>query len=318
MSQEDELRVELTRARGELLAVLAINQTLRASRDVMTLYRVLADQLGSLVRFDSLFIALYLPETDHMRFEYSVDEGVVDDVIVERALDDTPLNARIIRGRRPVLIDDLDQDPARRSGKMIPFGQVEKRSRAWLGVPMISGDEVQGVLSVQSYRPDAFGDADIDLLMLVSSQIAVAIQNARLFRRLRRTIAELSTPLIPVAEGVLVLTLIGTIDAERAQRTTEQVLDAIVARQAEMLLIDVTGVAKVDTFVVDQLLKIIRATALLGAHSSIVGISAALAQTFVTLGLDLRGLRIFSDLQSALAEILEQNYHNQHRKNGNF
>src|SRR5262249_20586905 len=149
---------------------------------------------------------------------------------------------------------------------------------------------------------------DIDLLMLVSSQIAVAIENARLFRRLRRTIAELSTPIIPVAEGVLVLPLIGTIDAERAQRTTEQVLDAIVARQAETLLIDVTGVVKIDAFVVDQLLKIIRATALLGARSIIVGIRATLARTFVTLGLDLRDIQTFSDLQSALNEIMGQNY----------
>jgi anti-anti-sigma regulatory factor len=318
MSHEDDLRAELTRARAELLAVLAVSQALRASRDLMALYRVLSTQLSSLMRFDSLFIALYLPETDHIRFEYSIDEGVVDDVIVERALDETPLNARIIRGRRPLLIDDLDLDPARQSGKMIPFGQVEKRSRAWLGVPMISGDEVQGVLSVQSYQPAAFGDADIDLLMLVSSQISVAIQNARLFRRLRRTIAELSTPIIPVAEGVLVLPLIGTIDAERAQRTTEQVLDAIVARQAETLLIDVTGVAKVDAFVVDQLLKIIRATTLLGARSSIVGISAALAQTFVTLGLDLRGIQTFSDLQSALAEILAKTYNGAYRNSSNY
>jgi anti-anti-sigma regulatory factor len=307
MSDEDDLRAELTRARAELLAVLAVNQAVRASRDVMVLYHVLAAQLASLIHFDSLFIGLYLPETDRIRFEYSIDEGVVDDVLVERALDQTPLNARIIRGRRPLLIDDLDQDPARQSGKLIPFGQVEKRSRAWLGVPMISGDEVQGVLSIQSYQPAAFGDADIDLLMLVSAQISVAIQNARLFRRLRRTIAELSTPLIPVAEGVLVLPLIGTIDAERAERTTEQVLEAIVAHQAETLLIDVTGVAKVDAFVVDQLLKIIRATALLGAHSSIVGISAELARTFVTLDLDMRGLRTFSDLQSALAEIWATN-----------
>jgi anti-anti-sigma regulatory factor len=318
MSHEDDLRAELTRARGELLAVLAINQALRATRDVTALYQVLAAQLGSLIRFDSLFIALYLPETDRIRFEYSIDEGVIDDELVERALDDTPLNARIIREQRSLLIDDLDLDPARQSGKMIPFGQVEKRSRAWLGVPMISGDEVQGVLSIQSYQPGAFGETDIDLLMLVSSQIAVAIQNARLFRRLRRTIAELSTPLIPVAEGVLVLPLIGTIDADRAQRTTEQVLEAIVARQSETLLIDVTGVAKVDTFVVNQLLKIIRATALLGARSCIVGISAALAQTFVTLGLDVSGLQTFSDLQSALAVILAQNYPNMHRQSGNL
>jgi anti-anti-sigma regulatory factor len=304
MSRDAELLAELSRARAELPALLAVNQTLRASRDLMALYRVVAAQLASVIRFDSCFIALYLPETDRVRFDYSMDEGVVDDVTVERALDESPLNARIIRGRRPLRIDDLDEDPVRRSGKLIPFGNTAKRSRAWLGVPMISGDEVQGVLSIQSYEPAAFSDADVDLLLLLASQVSVAVENARLFRRLKRTIAELSTPIIPVAEGVLVLPLIGTIDAERANRTTEQVLDAVVAHQAETLLIDVTGVAAVDGFVVDQLLKIVRAADLLGARSSIVGISAAMARSFTALGLDLRGLQTFSDLQSALAAIL--------------
>ncbi len=304
MSRDAELLAELSRARAELLALLAVNQTLRASRDLMALYRVVAAQLASVIRFDSCFIALYVPETDRVRFDYSMDEGVVDDVTVERSLDESPLNARIIRGRRPLRIDDLDEDPVRRSGKLIPFGNTTKRSRAWLGVPMISGDEVQGVLSIQSYEPGAFSDADADLLLLLASQISVAVENARLFRRLKRTIAELSTPIIPVAEGVLVLPLIGTIDAERAHRTTEQVLDAVVARQAETLLIDVTGVAAVDGFVVDQLLKIVRAADLLGARSSIVGVSAAMARSFTALGLDLRGLQTFSDLQSALAAIL--------------
>jgi anti-anti-sigma regulatory factor len=304
MGRDAELLAELSRARSELLALLAVNQTLRASRDLMALYRVVAAQLASVICFDSCFIALYLPETDHIRFDYSMDEGVVDDVTVERSLDESPLNARIIRGRRPLRIDDLDEDPVRRSGKLIPFGNTTKRSRAWLGVPMISGDEVQGVLSIQSYEPAAFSDADVDLLVLLASQVSVAVENARLFRRLKRTIAELSTPIIPVAEGVLVLPLIGTIDAERAQRTTEQVLDAVVARQAETLLIDVTGVAAVDGFVVDQLLKIVRAADLLGARSSIVGVSAAMARSFTALELDLRGLQTFSDLQSALAAIL--------------
>jgi anti-anti-sigma regulatory factor len=304
VAHEDELRVELTRVRAELLAMLAVSQTLRASRDIGMLYRVVAAQLANLIRFDSLFIALYLPETDSIRFDYSVDEGVVDDVPFERPLDETPLNARIVRGRQPLRIDDLDDDPIRRSGKLIPFGNVEKRSRAWLGVPMLSGDEVQGVLAIQSYQPAAFSNADAELLMLLAGQICVAVENARLFRRLRRALAELSTPIMPVAEGVLVLPLIGTIDAERAQRTTEEVLEAIVARQAETLLIDVTGVAKVDAFVVDQLLKIVRVAGLLGTRSYIAGISAALARTFVEIGLDTRGLQTFSDLQSALAAIL--------------
>jgi anti-anti-sigma regulatory factor len=304
VSHDEELRAELTRVRGELLAMLAVSQTLRASRDIGMLYRVVVAQLASLITFDSLFIALYLPETDSIRFDYSVDEGVVDDVPFERPLDEAPLNARIIRGRRPLRIDDLDDDPIRRSGRLIPFGQTEKRSRAWLGIPMLSGDEVQGVLAIQSYRPAAFSDTDAELLMLLAGQISVAVENARLFRRLKRVIAELSTPILPVADGVLVVPLIGTIDAERAQRTTEQVLEVIVARQAETLLIDVTGVAQVDAFVVDQLLKVVRTAGLLGARSYIVGINAALARTFVELGLDVRGLQTFSDLQSALAAIL--------------
>jgi anti-anti-sigma regulatory factor len=304
VSHDEELRAELTRVRGELLAMLAVSQTLRASRDIGMLYRVVVAQLASLITFDSLFIALYLPETDSIRFDYSVDEGVVDDVPFERPLDEAPLNARIIRGRRPLRIDDLDEDPIRRSGRLIPFGQTEKRSRAWLGIPMLSGDEVQGVLAIQSYRPAAFSDTDAELLMLLAGQISVAVENARLFRRLKRVIAELSTPILPVADGVLVVPLIGTIDAERAQRTTEQVLEVIVARQAETLLIDVTGVAQVDAFVVDQLLKVVRTAGLLGARSYIVGVNAALARTFVELGLDVRGLQTFSDLQSALAAML--------------
>ena len=123
-------------------------------------------------------------------------------------------------------IDDLADERARLPTSLVAFGQTEKRSRSWLGVPLISGDEVQGVLAIQSYQPAAFSDADGELLMLLASQVGVAIENARLFQQLRRTIAELSTPLIPVADGVLVLPLIGTIDADRAERVLEQVLDA--------------------------------------------------------------------------------------------
>jgi rsbT co-antagonist protein RsbR len=169
---------------------------------------------------------------------------------------------------------------------------------------MIGGDKVQGILAVQSYQPSAFSSADADLLTLLASQVSVAVENAQLFQKLRRTIVELSAPLLPVAAGVLVLPLVGTIDAERAARVLEQVLDAVVARQADQLLIDVTGVAAVDSQVLAQLMKIVRAAALLGARSSIVGMSTTMAQAAAQLDLDMRGLSTYRDLQSALAEIL--------------
>ncbi|HEU5100667.1 MAG TPA: GAF domain-containing protein [Roseiflexaceae bacterium] len=305
MSNEQELEAELARLRGEILALLAVNQTMRASRDLASLYRAVAAQLEGIMRCDSLFIALYHPESDSVRFVYSVDEGAIDDSTNdERTLDQAPLSARIIRERRVVQIDDMDRDRQRLQGGLIAFGQIDKRSRSWLGAPMISGDTIQGVLAVQSYQPAAFTAADADLLLLLASQIGVAIENARLFQELRHTIAELSAPLIPVAEGVLVLPLAGRIDAERAEHVLEQALGAVIARQADQLVIDVTGLAAVDAQAIGELIKITRAAALLGARSSIVGISAALARTATALDLGMHQLTTYSDLQSALAAIL--------------
>src|SRR5438128_10898339 len=106
MSDEEELQAELARMRSEMLALLAVNQTMRASRDLALLYRAVAAQLDGVMRCDSLFIALYLPEIDSVRFVYSVDEGVTDDrADDERQLDQAPLSARIIRDRRVVQID---------------------------------------------------------------------------------------------------------------------------------------------------------------------------------------------------------------------
>jgi anti-anti-sigma regulatory factor len=305
MSHEDQLKAELARMRGEMLALLAVNQTMRASRDLASLYRAVASQLGGVVRCDSLFIGLYQPEIDSVRFVYSVDEGIIDDRSDdERRLDDAPLSARIIRERRVVQIDDMDDYRQQLQGGLIAFGQTDKRSRSWLGAPMISGDTVQGVLAVQSYQPAAFKQADADLLLLLASQVGVAVENAQLFQQLRRTIAELSAPLLPVAKGVLVLPLVGRIDSERAERVLEHVLDAVIARQADQLVIDVTGVAAVDAQVITQLLKIVRAAALLGARSSIAGISAALAHSAAALDLGMHEITTYRDLRSALAKIL--------------
>jgi anti-anti-sigma regulatory factor len=305
MSHEQELQAELARMRGELLALLAVNQTMRASRDLESLYRAVAAQLDGILRCDSLFIALYDPETDSVRFVYSVDEGAIDDSPKHvRALDQAPLSARIIRERRVIQIDDMNHDRRMLHSQLIAFGQTAKRSRSWLGAPMISGDTIQGVLAVQSYQPAAFKSSDADLLLLLASQVGVAVENARLFEQLRRTIAELSAPLIPVAKGVLLLPLAGRIDAERAEQVLEQVLEQVIAHQADQLVIDVTGVAAVDTQAIGQLIKIIRAAALLGARSSLVGISPELAQATATFELGLPELTTYGDLQSALAQIL--------------
>jgi anti-anti-sigma factor len=299
---DDTLQATLAQLQDQLHAVQAINDTLRTSPTLSAVYPVVAEKLARAIRFDSLLIAIYEAENDVIRFEYGVDEDVIDDHITRRALSDAPLSTRIIRGRKLELIDDLLADPIQQ--QLRRFGQTERPSRAWMGAPMISGGEVQGLLAVMSYQAAVFGQADTEMLTLVASQMALAVANMRLVERLRQTIVRISVPLIPVAEGVLVLPLIGQIDRERADQIVEQTLDAVVARQTENVLIDITGVDTIDSFAISQLLKIVRTTALLGAHCYLVGMSPEAAQTTTSLGIDLGSLQSYRDMQSALADLL--------------
>ena len=118
--------------------------------------------------------------------------------------------------------------------------------------------------------------------------------------QLREAIQELSTPIIPLYTGVLAVPLVGRVDSQRAQTLTEAMLEAIAREQAEIVLLDITGVAVVDTNVANHLIQTARAAALLGSQVVLVGISAEVAQTLVQLGLDLGQLVTLSNLQSGL------------------
>ncbi len=122
----------------------------------------------------------------------------------------------------------------------------------------------------------------------------------------QQTMAELSTPVIRVYENVLVLPLVGAIDSARANRIMEELLDGITQHQAELVIIDITGVPLVDTAVANHLMQTIRAARLLGAHSILVGISSDVAQSLVHLQIDLSGVATRSNLQAGIEYALEQ------------
>jgi anti-anti-sigma regulatory factor/HAMP domain-containing protein len=117
---------------------------------------------------------------------------------------------------------------------------------------------------------------------------------------LEKTIQELSSPVLPVLDGVLVMPLIGVIDSERAALLVTALLGAIEQHSARIVLLDVTGVPLVDTQVARVLLQAADAARLLGAEPILVGIRPELAQTIVGLGLNLSSLRTQSDLQSGI------------------
>lgn len=118
----------------------------------------------------------------------------------------------------------------------------------------------------------------------------------------QEAIKELSTPVLPLRAGLLLLPVIGVIDSQRARQLTEQLLDGIRAHRAKAVVIDLTGVPAVDSAVANHLLQTIRAAKLLGASAVVTGISTENAQTLTRIGVDLTGLLTTSDLQSGIEE----------------
>lgn len=116
----------------------------------------------------------------------------------------------------------------------------------------------------------------------------------------RRTIAELQTPVVQVWEGVLALPIVGALDTARSQQMTETLLQRIVETGSEIVILDITGVAIVDSAVAKHLLETVQAARLLGAEVLIVGLTTHIAMTLVHLGLDLAGVTTRTSLAKGL------------------
>jgi rsbT co-antagonist protein RsbR len=146
------------------------------------------------------------------------------------------------------------------------------------------------VLAIEKSRlVDDLRTLNADLESLVDTQ-----------RNLLETLRELSSPVIPVFEGIIVLPLIGNIDTQRATQVLEGLLDGIERYRARVVLLDVTGVPIVDTSVANHLLQAAQAARLLGAEAVLVGVRPEVAQTMVQLGVAHTGLTTRADLQSGV------------------
>ncbi len=121
----------------------------------------------------------------------------------------------------------------------------------------------------------------------------------------RQTLLEISSPVIPVMDRIIVMPLIGNIDNRRAQDITRALLAGIRQQRAKMVILDITGVPLVDGDVASHLNKTIQAARLKGARTIVTGISDAVAETIVDLGIDWGGIDTVSDLQTGLRAALE-------------
>ncbi len=124
--------------------------------------------------------------------------------------------------------------------------------------------------------------------------------------RQREEVMELSTPVVEVWAGIVVLPIIGVLDSSRTQQVMETLLQEIVRREAEVAILDITGVPAVDSVTAQHIVKTVAAARLMGTTCVISGIRPQIAQTMVTLGVDLGDVETQSSLRSALSAAIER------------
>jgi rsbT co-antagonist protein RsbR len=138
----------------------------------------------------------------------------------------------------------------------------------------------------------------------IANTVAVSFvqERERIIRQQQDALRELSTPVLQVRERLLILPIIGVLDGQRAQQLTEQLLGGIRRHRAKVVVIDITGVPDVDADVANHLVQTVDASRLMGAGVIITGLSPQIAQTLVTIGVDLTKMNTVGDLQGGIEE----------------
>jgi rsbT co-antagonist protein RsbR len=191
------------------------------------------------------------------------------------------------------------------SERIIPRG-VE--THEVLGIVLLLRDVLARALFVKYQHDASLLDRILDAYEPAANRIAVTVgvsfvdERERVIREQQEAIRELSTPVLQVRERLLILPIIGVLDSPRARQLTEQLLGAIQANRAKVVVIDITGVAAIDLTVANHLVQTVEASRLMGADAIITGLSSKIAQTLVDLGVDLSMMRTVGDLQGGLEE----------------
>jgi PAS domain S-box-containing protein len=178
--------------------------------------------------------------------------------------------------------------------------------------PIMLRGEVLGVMEFFSREERSPDESLLAMMANVGSQMGQVIERNRLenerallhekiIRMQEGLLVELSTPLIPLTDQIVIMPLIGAMDAKRAQRMIQTLLHGLETYRVPVAIIDITGVADVDTHVANTLIQSTQAASLLGTKVVLTGIRARVAQTLVRLGAELQGITTRKNLQDGIA-----------------
>jgi anti-anti-sigma regulatory factor/putative methionine-R-sulfoxide reductase with GAF domain len=317
-----------------MLTAAEISRAVTGMLDLHALIQQVVDLVQE--RFNLYYVGLFLVEGAWAVLRAATGEAGKRLLEQEHKLQvsgDSMIGLCIDSGQARIALD-VGQEAVRFDNPLLP------ETRSELALPLVGREGAIGALTIQSAQERAFDEEDLAVFQTIADQLANAIENARLYEEIQkayaeveqqvqerteelkqereesarlqqevidaqqRAIQELSTPIIPVLEGVLVMPLIGSIDTMRARDVTRRLLTGIREHRANVVILDITGVPVVDSGVAAYLTKTIQAARLKGARTIVTGVSDAVAETIVDLGIDWSGIETLSDLRVGLRAAL--------------
>jgi rsbT co-antagonist protein RsbR len=201
-------------------------------------------------------------------------------------------------------------------GPLVERQRIDGSTYAAMGIPFHEWFDLVAAFQtwmvphlVQDHSKDAGRLSNV--LSAMNAYIDAAMSNIgeeylrtkeRIIAQQQHAIHELSTPVLKLRDRLLLVPLVGILDTQRARLMTEQLLRAVRANRAKVVVIDITGVPAVDSKVANHLFQTAAAARLMGAQAVITGLSADVAQALVALGIDVSRLSTVGDLQGGLEE----------------
>jgi rsbT co-antagonist protein RsbR len=208
------------------------------------------------------------------------------------------------------------------SGDVVPLTLEARLERAEKILMRVAEGDLELRIETEAFGNDAITNLEMGINFLImdlrstaetnrEQHAALASKQQELEAQLATiaqqalAITELSTPVLEVWSNVLALPLIGVLDTKRSAEVMANLLAKVSASQARCVIIDVTGIAVVDTGTADHLIKIAHAVELLGARCVLTGIAPAVARTLVAIGVSLGGVETFRSLKAGLEHCID-------------
>ena len=216
---------------------------------------------------------------------------------VEMAADGTEALQKVARVRPDLVLTDL---------RMEDMDGITLLHELQTKHPNIVTIVLTGYASIES-SIDALRQGVYDYLVkpCVVDDLKRTVRRALEHREQRMRISELSSPVVEIWDGVLLLPVVGTLDDQRASQMSTALLEAVRGRSARVVLIDITGCTVVDTYTAAHLINTVRSVRLLGAAAIITGVSAHVAADLVKLGVQLEDICTRRRLADGLRLALE-------------